>query len=223
MLSFAHKVSIALMLCIALLLARLDPLLSSVHQPIKEAKTSTANNDQGQWEEWWKPITIFTALLVAVGFGQLGLFWRQYRQTKILQRAYLSVEPLGLHEMTDKSIISHIAIFNGGNLPAKDVRSNVRVALSDNGDKADFEAVTIPSGGQTMIVPKGKVERGTPELGKDGTEAYRGRLEGFFVYVWGRVEYEDGFDKSRWLIFCHRYNCAKPEALRTHHHHNDGN
>jgi hypothetical protein len=223
MLSFAQKLSIALMLCIALLLALLDKQLSSGHQPIKETKTSTTNNQQDQWKEWRQPIIVVTALLAAIGFGQLGLFWRQYRQTEILQRAYLSVEPRGLHEMTDKSVISHIAIVNGGNLPAKSVRSDVRIALSDNGDKSDFEAVTIVGSGQILITPKAGIERGTPALDGNEAEAYRQRLDGFFVYVWGRVEYEDGFGKPRWLAFCHRYNCAKPETLRTHHHHNDGN
>jgi hypothetical protein len=38
--------------------------------------------------------------------------------------------------------------------------------------------------------------RAAPELAKDG-----------FLYVWGKVEYSDGFDKPRHTRFCHRYPC----------------
>ena len=74
-----------------------------------------------------------------------------------------------------------------------------------------------------LITPKGKIVRGTGALHQDGAEAYRQRLDGLYIYVWGRVVYDDGFVKGRWLDFCHRYNCAKPEDGRVHHHHNDGN
>lgn len=146
----------------------------------------------------------------------------QERDTRILQRAYLSVQPRNLHQMTDKTWIAWVAFVNGGNLPARNVRNGVRIALSDNGDKADFEDVAIEPG-RVMISPKGEIERGTPALSDDEAEALRTRITGFWVYVWGRVEYDDGFGQPRWLIFCHRYNCSKPDIARVHHHHNDGN
>ena len=76
MLSFAQKMVIALMLCIAVLIARLDQLSSATH-PIEKTETSGTRYQEGHWEKWREPITVVTAFLVAVGLAQLGLFWRQ--------------------------------------------------------------------------------------------------------------------------------------------------
>jgi len=35
-----------------------------------------------------------------------------------------------------------------------------------------------------------------------------------FLYVWGLVRYLDGFGKSRFAYFCHRYNMAAEVNLR---------
>jgi hypothetical protein len=175
--------------------------------------------------------TFFLAIFTGTLWWATDKLWKVATQTmeqqkcdtRILQRAYLSVEPLGLKERTDKKVVAHMAIVNGGNLPAKNVRSDVWITFSDDGDKDDFESVIIEGGGKILIAPKGRVERGSRALGDDGAEAYRNRLDGFFVYAWGRVEYDDGFGEPRWLVFCHRYNCASPEIYRHHHRHNDGN
>ena len=143
------------------------------------------------------------------------------RDTRILQRAYLSAEPRGLHETTNGDVIAHVAFVNGGNLPARKVRNAVEITLSDNGEKSDFESVEVEPG-QVLITSKGTIERGTGPLDQEGAMAYRDRLDGFYIYVWGRIEYEDGFGSPQWLIFCHRYNCANPDISRVHHHHNDG-
>jgi hypothetical protein len=173
----------------------------------------------------WPAIDVFTGLLfiatVALGCVTAWGIFNQSRETKILRRAYLSASPRGLHEMRDDTVIAHVVFINGGNLPARNVRNAVKIELSDDGEKAVFEDVKVEPG-RMLITPKAKVERGTGELGKDSAEAYRNRLDGFYIYVWGRVEYEDGFGNDRWMIFCHRYNCAKPDAWRVHYHHNDG-
>ena len=53
-----------------------------------------------------------------------------------------------------------------------------------------------------------------------------------FIFVWGTVSYGDGFGNTRWLNYCHRYNCGAQKNRkggidatlgRYHHHHNDGN
>jgi hypothetical protein len=76
MLSFAHKMVIALMLCIAVLIARLDQISSATH-PIEKTETASTSKQEGQWEKWGEPLIVVTFLLVVVGLGQLGLFWRQ--------------------------------------------------------------------------------------------------------------------------------------------------
>ena len=47
------------------------------------------------------------------------------------------------------------------------------------------------------------------------------RAQRGYVYVWGRIDYNDGFT-SRWRTFCHRYNCISLDKPQLHHHHNDG-
>ncbi len=56
-------------------------------------------------------IALFTIALFWVG-------WRQRADTKILQRAYLSVEPLGIAPSTTGDLIGHVAFKNVGKLPA---------------------------------------------------------------------------------------------------------
>jgi hypothetical protein len=143
------------------------------------------------------------------------------RDTRILDRAYLRAEPRGLHEMTDGTVIAHVRFVNSGNLPARNIRNQIKIGWFDDGNKTDFAEVEITDPGSVLLVPKAEFERGTAALSKQDTDRYR--LKEGFVYVWGRIEYEDGFGCSRWLIFCHRYNCTKPEILRLHHHQNDGN
>jgi hypothetical protein len=185
-------------------------------------------------------ITVVAALLTAIATGFIAWFthslrnstqrlWlatqtateTQTRDTRILQRAYVGTEPRGLHEMTDQSVIAHVAVLNSGNLPARNIRNQIKIGWFDDGNKSDFEDVEITEPSSVLLLPKTEFERGTAALSKQDTDRYR--LKEGFVYVWGRIEYEDGFGRPRWLIFCHRYNCSKPEILRLHHHHNNGN
>jgi hypothetical protein len=71
-----QRVAIALFACLVLWCGWQSKYSSSAH-PIKEPEASTSKNQQSQWEKWREPITIVTVLLVIVGLGQLGLFWRQ--------------------------------------------------------------------------------------------------------------------------------------------------
>lgn len=163
-------------------------------------------------------IATFTIAWFTITLSRVGR--RQISDTRILQRAYLGAEPRGIAEMQDKTIIAHVAFVNSGNLPARNVRNNVKIGWFDNRDKIDFDKVTMGNEGGILLLPKMKVERGTLNLSDVDAAKYReGRG---FIYVWGRAEYEDGFNQTRWLIFCHRYNCSKPDAFRHHHHHNDG-
>lgn len=71
-----QRIAIALLVLFAVWCGWQSKYSSPAH-PIKEPEASTSNNQQSQWEKWREPITIVTALLVIVGLGQLGLFWRQ--------------------------------------------------------------------------------------------------------------------------------------------------
>jgi hypothetical protein len=73
----------------------------------------------------WAAIDVFTGLLfvATVGLGIIGVcsLRNQSRETKILQRAYLSVESAGAELASIRNSVAHIIIKNVGNLPARNV------------------------------------------------------------------------------------------------------
>ena len=157
------------------------------------------------------------------GPAEKPTFVRVSDDTEIVQRAYLGAQPRGLHHMTDGRVIAHLAFVNGGNLPARNVRNEVKIGWFDEneGEREHFEEVKIPEKGSAVILARSEIERGTAALTPEDAERFHAGRG--YVYVWGRAEYDDGFGNPRWMIFCHRYNCSKPEIFRQHDHHNDGN
>jgi hypothetical protein len=143
----------------------------------------------------------------------------QERDTRILQRAYLGAKPRGLHR-TGIGIVAHVAFVNSGNLPARNIRDDVKIAWSSDGDKRDFDEIDLSKSGTFLLLPKSETERGTDRMSGADVVQYQNKTG--YMYVWGRVTYEDGFGCSRWMIYCHRYNCANPNIFRQHHHYNDG-
>src|SRR5438128_11663069 len=64
---------------------------------------------------------------------------------------------------------------------------------------------------------KPEVERGTDAFSAEDAKRYRAK-EGF-VYVWGRVEYIDGFVRDRWLVFmfdCNPFEIRRDATCVTH-------
>lgn len=77
-------------------------------------------------------VAIFTGLLVIIAV-------RQIFDTRILQRAYVSVEPLGIEAMFDGAhLIGHVGIRNAGHLPARFVSWFIDMKYTTSGDEADF-------------------------------------------------------------------------------------
>jgi hypothetical protein len=162
-------------------------------------------------------LVVVTGGLIAVGY----LTIRKMRDTEQRQlRAYMDVRPRKV-ERTEIGVVAHVILVNAGRVPARRVGNNLKICWSDDGDKKDFEEVEIENRDALLIVPGAEIVGGSKPLKKEDADKFDAR-DGY-VYVWGVVEYSDGFRHRRWLKFCHRYNCAKPEELRRHHHHNDGN
>jgi hypothetical protein len=198
------------------------PFLHST--PARALTTEDRLADYTLWlERYTLAVAIVTAFLVVATIALAIIAFLQWRDSRILQRAYLASEPRGLHEMTDGTTIAHVRFANFGNMPARSVRNEIEIGWSPDDEKSDFKAITIPEANPDtlLLIPKGQYERGTRNLSEQDAVRYRAK-EGY-VYVWGRVEYDDGFGEPRWLIFCHRYNSAMPEIPRLHDHHNDGN
>ena len=101
-------------------------------------------------------IAVFTVVLACVGR-------RQMLDTRILQRAYLSVEPKGIVTDTNSNLLDHLAFKNVGKLPATEFISvvmNIMVhhgnwdtpPLTDSAFRDDQEPGLIPIGAE---VPQG--------------------------------------------------------------------
>ena len=194
-----------------------------------QAAAKTGHNTE-QCKTLWErtttdPVALFTLFLslatVGLWIATLSGIRRQSNETKILQRAFVGTKPRGLHRMNGGEILAHVAFVNGGYLPARNIRNAVRIDWSSDGDRKDFDKIESLDPGTIILLPKTQTERGTGALSPSDLAQYQTGKG--FVYVWGRIEYDDGFGgKPRWLIYCHRYNLSSPQIPRLHHHHNDG-
>src|SRR5262249_5909970 len=170
-----------------------------------------------------KGITAFATLVIA--FFTFTLWWstrvladvghRQSQDTRILQRAYLSVAPFGITPYLSKDgrLSCDVAIQNAGNLPAKNVRWFIDRDFDTDPAREAFviDRVKRPPG-DNVIPPKGEMRKGAPHIEASELDAkrheYKTQNEVGWLYVWGRVEYHDGFSPDRFIEFCHRYSLA---------------
>jgi hypothetical protein len=137
-------------------------------------------------------------------------------QSKLLaasQRAYLSIEPLGIVlTVGGTRVLGHVGIHNTGNLPAHNVRWFLDIKASPNDAEKNFPIGALS--GDLVAPPGASVRRGTKAampiaaLIEQGLSVVKVRSEEnpVFLYVWGMVHYQDGLGKDRWTRFCHRYN-----------------
>jgi hypothetical protein len=163
-------------------------------------------------------LVIFTGVLAASTIGLWGVtgfgVYRQAKDTRILQRAYIAVEPRGIRLLVEgKRVIGHVGMRNAGNLPAGKVAWFVDLKTSTN----DLETV-FPLGrpaGSIVVAPGVVAPRGTGEslnindldkAANSQSPANRASENPLFIYVWGVVRYDDGFGNERNTVFCHRYN-----------------
>jgi hypothetical protein len=157
-------------------------------------------------------IMILTITLAGVGREQM-------RQTKILQRAFLSVEPKGVHALHRVGPVSvgHIGIKNVGHLPARNVKWVIEFALSEDDRLNRFVVNEEAAEGDNVVSPGSEMRQGSGPIwtgGNQPDEKKIRRVFGRYLYVWGAVFYDDGFKSRRVTRFCHRYNCINAEEVR---------
>lgn len=100
----------------------------------------------------------------------------QRKDTRILQRAYISVESAGIRNATTGELIGHVEFTNVGHLPASQVKWHLEVTASDNPDWVPpVPQAESDLGGLHIGV---RIKRGSPGI---ATPTDR------FIYVWGRV------------------------------------
>jgi hypothetical protein len=157
--------------------------------------------------DFW--LACFTGLLSLVTAGLIWVGQQQRIDSKILQRAYLSVDPLGVYSLsTKKSMVGFFRFRNAGNLPATNVAWFVNYNIND-----DHAFENLPLGateGEHFLAPRSEMKQGVrspthQEIDNAWRHANVAEIE-YFLYFWGIVSYSDGFGKIRTLRFCHRYN-----------------
>jgi hypothetical protein len=161
---------------------------------------------------------------------------RQAAHTQTIERAYIDAEPRGVTPFQRGGHADgHVAFRNVGHVPARNVKWFIRIGYDMNVERTQFESRDFT--GDNVILPGTETEQwGRDPIAQaefDGLKGNRG-----FIYVWGRIEYSDGFaDELRSTTFCHRYEGRGFKALSEtnfwidyrdggavfHHHGNDGN
>ena len=153
-------------------------------------------------------IGAFSALAVAAFTAALTyLAIRQTLDSRIIQRAYVTVAPGGvkLWSTRDK-LLSHLIIQNGGNLPATKVRWFSKIEVDTESQRSWFPIDKDELDGDHTIPAKGELIFGSPGITLQDVLAERDTKPSCYIYVWGLVCYENGFGKSDEIIFCHRYD-----------------
>jgi len=142
-------------------------------------------------------IAVLTVVLAYVA-------WRQIRDARILQRAYLDVKFGGVTTNTSGELVGHVTFKNAGHLPAQNF--SWRVNLDSGGMGWTPPKIKIMEG--VSVLPIGSESpMSTGPLAPPQEEPTELQL-----YVWGRATYNDGFGwLKRRTDFCHRYPWEKRE------------
>jgi hypothetical protein len=159
------------------------------------------------------PVAFYSFVLSISTIALWFVTWRGLRnqtcETRILQRAYVSVEPGGIRPHVDRPdrVNCYVIFRNVGHLPARNVRwygKSGRPETHGNGDD-DFVLGDLFPGrivlapGSLSCQPVGVVFAiRWPDLKPE-------QVVGNSVFVGGIVTYEDGFGTPRFTRFCHRY------------------
>jgi hypothetical protein len=152
--------------------------------------------------------------------------FEQAKDTRILQRAYLSVKAAGVEgvDKDGKMMSCDLVFHNVGNLPARRVRWFITSVFSGEESLRNFPIVDSDYIGNHVISPGTEIRQGTPLHGF-WVDAARLRVGDEWLYVWGDVRYDDGFGNERFTKFCYRYNVDragptdrwfKPKHARSH-------
>jgi hypothetical protein len=93
-------------------------------------------------------------------------------------------------------------------LPARKIKWTIEHKFNAERYLNDFPFESLTTTGEGTLAPGGQMRQGGVVInvgaGKDELRMQPER----FLYAWGIVSYEDGFETERTTKFCHRYNCG---------------
>jgi hypothetical protein len=97
---------------------------------------------------------------------------------------------------------------NVGHLPARRVKWFIERMFSDERWFNEFPIKDDRFEGNIVIAPGTRVKKGGHQIDTDAVMAAIRRPGACWLYVWGRVLYDDGFGNDRFTDFSFRYNMA---------------
>jgi len=150
------------------------------------------------WSMDWS--TVFAGLLVVVTGGLVWVAYRQLRDARVWQRAYVSALPGGISTTTHGELLAHVEFKNVGHMPASEVKWRLELTAHDNGDWSPARAVDDKDLRPAGFLPIG-ISVTTGSYGIAVPQPWTK-----YLYAWGRVTYVDGFRNKRFTNFCHRYS-----------------
>jgi hypothetical protein len=159
-------------------------------------------------------LTVYTQLLAGftavLGIGTIELALtavRQVSNARLNNRAYVSVDPQGLAPWrgTPGQFLGRVGVHNAGVLPARNLKWTLQIEMTDDGDRSNFPLPAKRRRSQ-LVVGGATMTRGTRPLA---------HTEHNYCFVWGIVEYDDGYGKQTCTKFCHRYNTKRADFRST--------
>jgi hypothetical protein len=96
----------------------------------------------------------------------------------------------------------------------KKIKWRIQTVFSEIGDRRDFQISEADLGGDGILAPKSQLIQANDDViteakmltERDRVRRHHGKVAAY-LYVYGLITYDDGFDSSRRTAFCHRYNC----------------
>lgn len=204
------------------------PRDASAHDQTPNKCSAEEGKNHGFWEKAdCDPVAYFTLWLVGftgvLALSTIGLWLatkraanRQIQDTETLQRAYLTVEPGGIIPYLtgklaseDGRVACQLTLHNAGNLPARAVSWRIIRCFSKEPRRKNFP-IWGAYVGNIVIAARQQVRHATIPLTRKRIDCFvaGGTGRDRYLYVWGRVNYSDGFGKKRFTDFCHRYNLS---------------
>jgi len=170
----------------------------------------------------WQAISVFTGLLFVATVG-LGIVtgWgirNQIKDTRIIQRAYITTIPRGTRRYhivgssLDDLVACNVEFKNVGHLAAQRMKFRVKHLFDESFTREEFPDLKNECVGNIVLAPEIGMMKGATDP-PTRAEFYRRRdavtseSPAGWLYVFGRAEYWDGF-QNRWMEFCFRYSLA---------------
>jgi len=153
---------------------------------------------------------VSTAILAIYTIILACIVLRQNRDARVVQRAYVRVGAGDIRTNSGGEYVGHVVIVNTGQLPATKFNWKFEIIHVADGDweTPSLKKFRIRFGNVLPI--RMPIVRESKGITREPIDACLSKPK--FLYVWGRVEYNDGF-ANRFTNFCYRYNWDNERAI----------